>query len=73
MQFLVGLLGLAVLVVGCNQTALGPGPPPGPCNCSDFSTHSAAQACYDYCNQQGYGDVFRLDGDSDWVACESLP
>ena len=57
-----------------------PSPPSGPCNCSgpdlncsDFSTHAAAQACYDYCRQQGYGDVFRLDGDSDGIACESLP
>jgi len=57
-----------------------PTPPSGPCNCSgpdlncsDFSTHAAAQACYDYCRQQGYGDVFRLDGDSDGIACESLP
>lgn len=54
--------------------------PPPPCNCagpdlncSDFATHAAAQACYEYCKQQGYGDVFRLDGDSDGIACESLP
>lgn len=53
---------------------------PAPCNCSgpdldcsDFATHAAAWACYDYCKQQGYGDVFRLDGDSDGIACESLP
>jgi len=55
-------------------------PPSSPCNCSgpdlncsDFSTQAAAQACYDYCKSQGYGDVFRLDGDSDGAACESLP
>jgi len=42
-------------------------------NCSDFSTHAQAQACYDYCKSQGYGDVFRLDSDSDGSACESLP
>ena len=61
--------------------ATSPAPPPsGPCNCSgpdlncsDFSTQAAAQACYDYCKSLGYGDVFRLDGDSDGVACESLP
>jgi len=54
--------------------------PPPPCNCagpdlncSDFATHAAAQACFDYCRQQGYGDVFRLDGDNDGSACESLP
>ena len=58
-----------------------PGPPASaPCNCagpdldcSDFTTHAAAQACYEYCLSQGYGDVFRLDGDSDGSACESLP
>jgi len=52
-----------------------------PCNCGgsdldckDFSTHSSAQACYNYCVSQGFGDVFRLDGsDNDGLACESLP
>jgi len=55
-------------------------PPSAPCNCAgpdldcaDFSTHAAAQACYEYCLSQGYGDVFRLDGDNDGSACESLP
>jgi hypothetical protein len=52
------------------------------CNCAgpdldckaNFSTHAEAQACYDYCIAQGYGDVFRLDGsDNDGLACESLP
>ena len=43
-------------------------------DCGDFTTHSAAQACYNYCVSQGYGDVFRLDGnDNDGLACESLP
>jgi micrococcal nuclease len=42
-------------------------------NCSDFGTHAAAQACFDYCVQQGRGDIHRLDGDSDGDACESLP
>ena len=43
-------------------------------NCSDFRTHSSAQACYDYCVSQGYGDIFGLDGnDRDGLACESLP
>jgi micrococcal nuclease len=42
-------------------------------NCSDFSTHSAAQACLAYCwDQVGY-DIHRLDGDNDGLACESLP
>ncbi|MFC2083309.1 PKD domain-containing protein [Candidatus Bipolaricaulota bacterium] len=57
-----------------------PTPPTGPCNCtgpdlncSDFSTHAQAQACFDYCQSQGYGDVFGLDGDDDGDPCESLP
>ncbi len=39
-------------------------------NCSDFNTHSAAQACYNSCKP---GDIHRLDQDDDGVACESLP
>ena len=42
-------------------------------NCSDFSTQRAAQACFDYCWSIGRGDIHRLDGDNDGVACESLP
>ncbi|MCC6457292.1 MAG: excalibur calcium-binding domain-containing protein [Caldilineaceae bacterium] len=55
-------------------------PPSGPCpcnantlNCSNFSTQSAAQACFDWCVSQGKGDIHRLDSDNDGVACESLP
>jgi len=39
-------------------------------NCSDFSSHSAAQACYNYCISQGAGDIHRLDRDHDGSACE---
>ena len=42
-------------------------------NCDHFATQEEAQACYDYCKARGYGDVFRLDGDNDGSACESLP
>lgn len=42
-------------------------------NCKDFGTHSRAQACYEYCRAQGFGDVHQLDGDDDGSACESLP
>ena len=52
---------------------------PEPCNCSgpdlncsDFSTHEEAQACYEQCISSGFGDVFRLDGDGDGIACEGL-
>ncbi len=42
-------------------------------NCSRFSTQAAAQRCYDYCKLHGYRVLFRLDGDKDGRACESLP
>lgn len=53
----------------------------GPCSCSgkdldcsDFATHAAAQACYDYCKAVTGGDVHKLDGsDNDGLACENLP
>ena len=59
-------------------TATQPSAGPCPCNantlnCSDFSTHTEAQACYDWCVSQGAGDIHRLDSDSDGIACESLP
>ena len=31
------------------------------------------QACYLYCMHLRYGDIHRLDGDNDGVACEALP
>lgn len=43
-------------------------------NCSDFSTHAAAQSVYDCCMTQVGSDIHRLDGsDNDGLACESLP
>jgi micrococcal nuclease len=42
-------------------------------NCPDFGTHAEAQVCYEYCKSLGRGDIHRLDGDNDGVACESLP
>jgi len=39
-------------------------------NCSDFSSHAGAQACFDYCVQQGVGDIHKLDRDHDGLACE---
>lgn len=42
-------------------------------NCSDFSTHAAAQSCFNYCVAQGVGDIHGLDRDGDGDACESLP
>lgn len=42
-------------------------------NCSSFSSHASAQRCFNYCREQGRGDIHRLDGDNDGSACESLP
>jgi micrococcal nuclease len=43
-------------------------------DCKDFSSHASAQACYNYCVAQGYGDPHGLDGnDNDGLACERLP
>lgn len=39
-------------------------------NCGDFPNHSSAQACFDYCVQQGKGDIHKLDRDNDGLACE---
>jgi len=42
-------------------------------NCSRFSTQAAAQEVFNYCFNLGFGDIHRLDGDGNGVACESLP
>jgi hypothetical protein len=42
-------------------------------NCNNFSTQAEAQACFKYCISQGRGDIHRLDGDNDGIACEHLP
>jgi len=39
-------------------------------NCGDFSTHTAAQTCFDYCIDQTGKDIHRLDGNNDGSACE---
>jgi hypothetical protein len=51
------------LVGACGSCALTD------CNCSDFATQAQAQACLN----ADPSDPFNLDGDSDGVACESLP
>ena len=42
-------------------------------NCKDFKTHAEAQACLEYCKNEGAGDIHVLDGDSDGQSCETLP
>lgn len=41
-------------------------------SCKDFSSQNAAQACYNYCVTNGYGDIHRLDqGGQPGVVCET--
>ena len=63
-------------------TPIPPAPTPPPAstppnpgdtrNCSDFSTQAAAQAWFNT-YFPFYGDIAKLDGNNDGVACESLP
>ncbi len=39
-------------------------------SCHDFSSRQAAQACFDYCQSKGMGDIFQIDGDQNGRACE---
>lgn len=41
-------------------------------NCNYFKDQEDAQNCYNLQNRQ-YGDIYFLDWDNDWVACETLP
>ena len=42
-------------------------------NCSNFSTHSEAQACFSSCGGSSAYNWSGMDGDHDGQACESLP
>jgi len=42
-------------------------------NCSDFSTHSEAQACFSSCGGSSTYNWSGMDGDHDGRVCESLP
>lgn len=42
-------------------------------NCSDFSTHAEAQACFNSCGGSSTYNWSGLDGDHDGEPCESLP
>lgn len=53
-------------------TPTTPGNPGDTKNCSDFATQAAAQAWFDT-YFPSYGDVAKLDGNGDGIACESLP
>lgn len=51
----------------------GPNKPVSEVNCSDFSTHAAAQRWFTAHGGSASNDVAGLDGDHDGQACESLP
>lgn len=53
--------------------ASGPNKPISEVNCSDFSTHAAAQQWFTAHGGSASNDVAGLDGDHDGSACESLP
>jgi hypothetical protein len=42
-------------------------------NCKDFKSQPEAQAVFERCKQLTGKDVYRLDGDNNGKACESLP
>jgi micrococcal nuclease len=53
---------------------------PGPCDCegprlscNDFANQASAQACFEYCRDTGFGDVFNMDKNENGLACEGLP
>ncbi len=51
----------------------GPNKPVADVNCSDFSTHAAAQRWFEQHGGSPSNDVAGLDRDHDGLACESLP
>jgi excalibur calcium-binding domain-containing protein len=54
-------------------SSTGPNKPISEINCSDFSTHAAAQQWFTAHGGSSSNDVAGLDGDHDGLACESLP
>jgi endonuclease YncB( thermonuclease family) len=52
--------------------------PVGPCSCTNrrltcnsFSTQNRAQACFEFCWNQGYRDIFGLDKNGNGIACDN--
>lgn len=41
--------------------------------CNFFPNQNRAQACYEYCRSQGFGDIFGLDKNNNGLACEGMP
>lgn len=38
--------------------------------CNSFRNQASAQACFEYCKDMGYGDIFGLDKNNNGLACE---
>src|SRR3990172_823703 len=75
---ITAILTLAIIIFPTRRPAATNPPSGGTCscsgdiyNCSDFSSHASAQACFSYCLDQGAGDIHRLDRDNDGSACEN--
>jgi hypothetical protein len=52
--------------------------PVGPCSClgprltcNSFNNQRRAQQCFEFCWQQGYGDIFGLDKNGNGIACDN--
>jgi Excalibur calcium-binding domain/S-layer homology domain len=78
-SFLSRALGLTPIVppppttTTSTTTTIGKPSSPGDSkNCGDFSTWRQAQNWFEHYYPH-YGDIARLDGDNDGIACESLP
>jgi len=41
-------------------------------NCSNFTTQAEAQSLFDFCVNEGSGDIHQIDSDGDGLACEGL-
>jgi hypothetical protein len=69
-----------VSAAGAAKPTRTPTPTPKPpCSCTgklltckDFKNKKAAQACFDYCKKQRFGDVFKLDPDKNGKVCEKV-
>ena len=68
-----------IISTQASNSSSGSGSSGSVCNCNidydccDFSTHNAAQTCFESCGGSSSYNWSRLDGDSDGIACESLP
>jgi hypothetical protein len=65
--------GSSVVAASAPTKVCGPAPQPAESvDCSAFATHKQAQTWFNY-YKPWFGDIGKLDGDNDGVACESLP